>query len=111
MRTAAGDVGMLVTARPLDPPQTMPDTLLAWRANPSAHLHDTLALVQALAVDLRNEASAPPTAWARDLDSAVELPGIPMLDGSFAAAPQSLPLLRNVTGGLHHGPRHRRRAG
>jgi hypothetical protein len=26
----AGDIGALATGRPLDPPQSMPDTLLAW---------------------------------------------------------------------------------
>jgi DNA-binding transcriptional LysR family regulator len=49
LRAVAGDIGTLVTARPLDPPQTMPDTLLAWRANPPAHVRDTLPLAQALA--------------------------------------------------------------
>jgi DNA-binding transcriptional LysR family regulator len=55
---AAGDIGRLVTARPLDPPQTMPDTLLAWQTNPPAHLRDTVALVQALAARLHDEGSS-----------------------------------------------------
>jgi DNA-binding transcriptional LysR family regulator len=59
LRTAAGDIGTLVTARPLDPPQTMPDTLLAWRTEPPAHRRDTLALVQALTARLRDDATVP----------------------------------------------------
>jgi hypothetical protein len=75
LRTAAGDLGTLVTARPLDPPQSMPDTVLAWRANPSAHLRDTLALIQGLAARLRDEATAipaPPTPRP-SLNAAVDL--------------------------------------
>jgi DNA-binding transcriptional LysR family regulator len=52
LRAAAGDVGKLVTARALDPPQTMPDTLLAWRADPPADRRDTLELVRARAARL-----------------------------------------------------------
>jgi hypothetical protein len=33
LRTIAGDVGNLVTTRPLDPPLSMPDSRLAWRGD------------------------------------------------------------------------------
>ena len=61
---AAGEVGTLVIARPLDPRQTMPDTLLAWRAKPPARLRDTLALVRPIAARLRDETvpARPPAA-------------------------------------------------
>ncbi|MEA2234275.1 MAG: LysR family transcriptional regulator, hydrogen peroxide-inducible s activator [Solirubrobacteraceae bacterium] len=59
LHTAAGDIGTLVTARPLDPPQTMPDTLLAWQTEPPAHRRDTLALVRALTARLRDDATVP----------------------------------------------------
>jgi DNA-binding transcriptional LysR family regulator len=75
LRTAAGDVGALVTARPLDPAPTMPDTHLAWRADPPAGLRDTLALVRALAAVLRGEPDA--------LDDAALQP---LLDGRGPAA-------------------------
>lgn len=55
LSTAAGDVAALVTARPLDPPQTMPDTVLAWPAHPPAHLRDTLGLLREAARRLRDE--------------------------------------------------------
>ena len=65
LRALAGDIGTLVTARPLDPPQTMPDTLVAWRANPPAHVRETLALAQALAEGLRNQATTVPASRTR----------------------------------------------
>jgi DNA-binding transcriptional LysR family regulator len=75
LRAAAGEIGTLVVARPLDPPQTMPDTLLAWRTDPPAHLRDTLALVQAVAARLRDEAGAvPEIPRAGDLDGAADRP-------------------------------------
>jgi DNA-binding transcriptional LysR family regulator len=68
LRTAAGDVGRLVTTRQLDPPQTMPDTLVAWRTDPPEHLHETLGLVQALVARLRSGAALPAMPRTEDLD-------------------------------------------
>jgi DNA-binding transcriptional LysR family regulator len=48
-----GDVGSLLTTRPLDPPRSMPDTLLAWRADPPAHLRGVVATAQEEARRLR----------------------------------------------------------
>jgi DNA-binding transcriptional LysR family regulator len=59
LSAAAGDVGSLVTARPLDPPLTTPDTRLACRADPPAHLRDTLAHARDIATRLRHEAMGP----------------------------------------------------
>jgi DNA-binding transcriptional LysR family regulator len=112
LRTAAGDVGTLVTARPLDPPQAMPDTLLAWRADPPAHLRDIVALVQALAARLRNQATTVPAMpRADDLDSPVaERSGIRFLAGASPLShspclPSTQPDAR-----LRHGLRRPRRA-
>jgi DNA-binding transcriptional LysR family regulator len=80
LRIAAGDIGTLVTARPLDPPQTMPDTVLAWRAGPPARLRDTLAVIRALAVRLRNEAGTGPASAPRSSSTA-------QVDGRLEAAP------------------------
>ena len=79
----ARDVGTLVTARPLDLPQTMPDTLLAWQAKLPAHRHDTLVLVQVLTARLRDHRSG--CATADDLSSPATNPGDPVLAARVGA--------------------------
>ena len=51
------DVGraasQIVTCLPLDPPLRMPETVIAWRANPPRQLESRLATAQAIARELR----------------------------------------------------------
>lgn len=47
------DAGGIVARRTLDPPLTMPDTVLAWRANPPQLLQRALGTVRDVARDLR----------------------------------------------------------
>jgi DNA-binding transcriptional LysR family regulator len=44
----------LVAMRPLDPPVSMPRTVIAWRADPSPHLARTIGTVREVASDLSN---------------------------------------------------------
>jgi DNA-binding transcriptional LysR family regulator len=46
------DVGSIVLRRPLDPPLTMPDMVVAWRADPPGRLKEKLALVREVAKTL-----------------------------------------------------------
>ena len=52
LRTA-GELGRLVAARPLEPEERLPDTVVAWRAEPSRHLDGVLATVRAVAGELK----------------------------------------------------------
>jgi DNA-binding transcriptional LysR family regulator len=47
------DAGAIVARRALDPPLTMPDTVLAWRTNPPQLLQRALSTVRDVARDLR----------------------------------------------------------
>jgi hypothetical protein len=86
LRMAAGDIGALVCARPLHPPQAMPDTRVAWRADPSARLRHRLAVIRPLAAGLHAEATAcAATPPAQDLPGAVaEASGISFLAAHVA---------------------------
>jgi DNA-binding transcriptional LysR family regulator len=48
-----GDVGTIVVSRPLDPPLLMPETVVAWRTRPPAHLRALIPEVRELARGLR----------------------------------------------------------
>jgi DNA-binding transcriptional LysR family regulator len=50
------DAGALVARRELDPPVTLPNTVVAWRADPPARLEETLAIVRDIARELRTAA-------------------------------------------------------
>jgi DNA-binding transcriptional LysR family regulator len=52
---ASGDAGLLAVARPLDPPLSMPETVVAWRANVSGHLAPVIDAARSLARELRIE--------------------------------------------------------
>jgi DNA-binding transcriptional LysR family regulator len=54
------DVGGTVVRRGLDPPLTMPDTVVAWRANPPRLLQPTLAAVVEIARRLRTQSGQAP---------------------------------------------------
>jgi LysR family transcriptional regulator for metE and metH len=58
--TDVADAGALVTRRPLDPALLMPDTVVAWRADPPAELRPVIASVRALARELRREPAQQP---------------------------------------------------
>ena len=47
------DVGGIVIRRQLKPSVSMPDTVVAWRANPPGQLNETLSVVQEVARELR----------------------------------------------------------
>ncbi|HXM75614.1 MAG TPA: hypothetical protein VN971_02460, partial [Thermoanaerobaculia bacterium] len=47
------DVGGIVIRRQLEPAVSMPDTVVAWRANPPGQLKETLSLVREVARELR----------------------------------------------------------
>jgi DNA-binding transcriptional LysR family regulator len=47
------DAGALVARRQLDPPVTLANTVVAWRADPPEQLHETLAVVRDIARELR----------------------------------------------------------
>jgi DNA-binding transcriptional LysR family regulator len=47
------DAGGIVARRALDPPLTMPDTVLAWRADRPQHVRHVLGTVRDVARDLR----------------------------------------------------------
>jgi DNA-binding transcriptional LysR family regulator len=47
------DAGALVTRRPLDPPLTMPDTVLAWRNDRPAELQPLISTMRQVARELR----------------------------------------------------------
>jgi DNA-binding transcriptional LysR family regulator len=46
------DVGSIVIRRPIEPPLSMPDIVLAWRSDPPVQLRERLALVREVAVSL-----------------------------------------------------------
>jgi DNA-binding transcriptional LysR family regulator len=50
---SVSEAGALVYSRPLDPPVSMPDTVLAWRRNPPRHLAALLASIRQVAGELR----------------------------------------------------------
>ena len=47
------DVGGIVIRRQLDPSLSMPDIVVAWRANPPGQLKEKLAVAQEVARELR----------------------------------------------------------
>jgi DNA-binding transcriptional LysR family regulator len=49
-----GEAGPIVTRLRLDPPLQMPETVIAWRANPPRQLRSRLATTQAIASELRS---------------------------------------------------------
>jgi DNA-binding transcriptional LysR family regulator len=49
---AAGELGAVVARRRLDPPASMPDTMLAWRTDPPPGLGEELAVARAVGRDL-----------------------------------------------------------
>ena len=51
------DAGALVARRELDPPVTLPNTVVAWRADPPERLRETLAVVRDIARELRAAAN------------------------------------------------------
>jgi DNA-binding transcriptional LysR family regulator len=51
------DAGALVVRRALDPPVTLANTVVAWRADPPARLRETLAVVRDIARELRAAAN------------------------------------------------------
>jgi DNA-binding transcriptional LysR family regulator len=51
------DAGPLVARRELDPPVTLANTVVAWRADPPARLQETLAVVREIARELRAAAN------------------------------------------------------
>jgi DNA-binding transcriptional LysR family regulator len=53
------DAGSLVARRDLDPPVTLANTVVAWRADPPARLRETLAIVREIARELRAAARKP----------------------------------------------------
>jgi DNA-binding transcriptional LysR family regulator len=53
------DAGALVVRRALDPPVTLANTVVAWRADPPARLAETLAVVRDIARGLRAAAGEP----------------------------------------------------
>jgi hypothetical protein len=53
------DAGPAVVSRPLAVSLTMPDTVLAWRADPPPRLSAAIAIARSLARELRVEASHP----------------------------------------------------
>jgi DNA-binding transcriptional LysR family regulator len=53
--TEVAQAGTLVSRRALDPPVSMPDTVLAWRANPPRHLRPVIETVRAVARELRQK--------------------------------------------------------
>jgi DNA-binding transcriptional LysR family regulator len=52
---ASGEAGKLAVARPLDPPLSMPETVVAWRANVPGHLAPVIDAARSLARELRVE--------------------------------------------------------
>ena len=50
-----GEAGAVVSRRPLDPPVSLPDAVLAWRRKPSPPLQAGLAAIRSAARDLRRE--------------------------------------------------------
>jgi DNA-binding transcriptional LysR family regulator len=48
----AGELGAVLTGRPLDPPVHLPDTMLAWRADPPGALADAICAARAVAREL-----------------------------------------------------------
>jgi DNA-binding transcriptional LysR family regulator len=55
---AAGQAGALVERRPLEPPVAMPGIVVAWRANPPAHLLEALDALRDAARSLGRQAVA-----------------------------------------------------
>ena len=53
------DAGALVARRGLDPPVTLANTVVAWRADPPERLRETLAVVRDIARELRAAAREP----------------------------------------------------
>jgi len=53
------DAGALVARRVLDPPVTLANTVVAWRADPPARFRETLAVVRDIARELRAAAGEP----------------------------------------------------
>jgi DNA-binding transcriptional LysR family regulator len=58
MLHGAGGVDRLVVRRPVDPPRSMPDTVIAWRAKPPRHLRTAIEHAREVARELR--------AWQRE---------------------------------------------
>jgi DNA-binding transcriptional LysR family regulator len=54
-----GDIGGLVVRRELDPPVSMPDTVVAWRAGRAAQLREAISLVREVARELRATSDVP----------------------------------------------------
>jgi DNA-binding transcriptional LysR family regulator len=54
----AGQARALVEPRPLKPPVSMPDTVVAWRANPPAHVREALDALRDAALSLGRQAVA-----------------------------------------------------
>jgi DNA-binding transcriptional LysR family regulator len=54
--TEVGQAEGLIVCRPVDPPLTMPDTVVAWRAKPARHLRAVIQTVRAVARELREAA-------------------------------------------------------
>ena len=52
------EAGAIVIRRPLEPPLAMPDTVVAWRADPPRQLLSALEIVRNVAHDLRGRAAA-----------------------------------------------------
>ena len=52
MAQRAGDVAGLVTRRIIEPPQWMPDTMLAWRSKPQRELHALIGVARSVAREL-----------------------------------------------------------
>jgi DNA-binding transcriptional LysR family regulator len=55
----SGDAGTIVVSRPLDPPLQMPETVVAWRSRPPAHLRALIPGVRELARGLRDGTGDP----------------------------------------------------
>jgi hypothetical protein len=92
--TIAGDLARLVTVRPLDPPQSMPDSLLAWRSGGPEHLHGVLAAAREAAVRLREGGA--------DLTVAARVPPgpsgpVPFLAAGIGPMPQAAEFLRRLS--------------
>jgi DNA-binding transcriptional LysR family regulator len=65
---AISGAGTMVCSRPLEPPATMPDTVIAWREDPPRHLGAVLADVRDIARDIRDSASFAGPDTAPDTD-------------------------------------------
>jgi DNA-binding transcriptional LysR family regulator len=57
--TETGDGAGVVAARALDPPLSMSDTVIAWRANPPRHLGTVIRAIRGVARDMRDDRPRP----------------------------------------------------